>query len=162
MNRREFLKKSLEGIIVGIPLISGCGKNPLKSDIYPKTIYGENLELSILKAEWYTTTHYVPTEWRDIIEGTVRLNINGYTDGDRVTYLDYGDGLISEMELKLSETKEFDEDVRVRFTHNADYIPRKYTTIITAYKENDKISIEMGSEELQYLHLFNLGKSNNQ
>lgn len=30
MNRREFLKKGLEGIIVsGIPFISGCGKNPV-------------------------------------------------------------------------------------------------------------------------------------
>ena len=33
MNRREFLKKSLEGIVIAsIPLISGCGKNPVSSD----------------------------------------------------------------------------------------------------------------------------------
>lgn len=31
MNRREFLKKSLEGIIIGsISLISSCGKNPVE------------------------------------------------------------------------------------------------------------------------------------
>ena len=29
MNRRQFLKKSLEGIVIGIPLISGCCKNPV-------------------------------------------------------------------------------------------------------------------------------------
>ena len=29
MDRREFLKKSLEGIIVGIPLIYNCSKNPV-------------------------------------------------------------------------------------------------------------------------------------
>lgn len=30
MNRGEFIKKSLEGIVIAssIPLISGCGKNP--------------------------------------------------------------------------------------------------------------------------------------
>ncbi len=33
MNRREFLKKGLEGIVVGsIPLIYNCGKNPIKSE----------------------------------------------------------------------------------------------------------------------------------
>ena len=29
MNRREFLKKGLEGIVIGIPLISGCEINPV-------------------------------------------------------------------------------------------------------------------------------------
>jgi len=30
MNRREFLKKSLEGIVIGsVPLIYNCGKNPV-------------------------------------------------------------------------------------------------------------------------------------
>ena len=34
MNRRQFLKKSLEGIIVGsIPLIYSCSENPIKSEI---------------------------------------------------------------------------------------------------------------------------------
>ena len=33
MNRREFLKKSLEGIVVGIPLIYDCSKNPVDSKI---------------------------------------------------------------------------------------------------------------------------------
>lgn len=34
MNRREFLKKSLEGIVLGsILLISNCGKNPVEPDL---------------------------------------------------------------------------------------------------------------------------------
>ncbi len=33
MNRREFLKKSLEGIVISIPLISGCGKNSSKYEL---------------------------------------------------------------------------------------------------------------------------------
>jgi hypothetical protein len=34
MNRREFLKKSLEGIVLGsIPLIYNCDRNPLKSEL---------------------------------------------------------------------------------------------------------------------------------
>jgi len=33
MNRREFLKKSLEGIIIGVPLLCNCEKNPIKYSI---------------------------------------------------------------------------------------------------------------------------------
>ena len=136
MNRREFLKKSLESIVIGsIPLISGCGKNPFKP---------EELSLSISKSEWYTTTHKTDT---GLTFDIVRLKISGSTNGDRVTYLNYGDGLIEEPELKLSKTKEFREDVPVRFTNSADNIPRKYHTVVTSYKENDKISIEIESEE---------------
>jgi len=33
MNRREFLKKGLEGIVIAsVPLISSCGKNPVESE----------------------------------------------------------------------------------------------------------------------------------
>ena len=46
MNRREFLKKGLEGIIVGIPLISSCGKNPLNSEpeLNSNSIIKDNIE----------------------------------------------------------------------------------------------------------------------
>ena len=33
MNRREFLKKGLEGIILGVPLLYNCEKNPVKSEL---------------------------------------------------------------------------------------------------------------------------------
>ena len=38
MNRRQFLKKSLEGIVLGILLISSCSKNPVLEDTTPKDI----------------------------------------------------------------------------------------------------------------------------
>ena len=47
MNRREFLKKSLEGIIIGsIPLISSCGKNPVESEseLNNNSIVKDNIE----------------------------------------------------------------------------------------------------------------------
>ena len=49
MNRREFIKKSLEGIVIfccicSIPLISGCKKNPVESE--PDSILDSN---SIIK-----------------------------------------------------------------------------------------------------------------
>ena len=44
MNRREFLKKSLEGIIVGsIPFISECSKNPVDSELNSNPIIKDNI-----------------------------------------------------------------------------------------------------------------------
>ena len=55
MNRREFLKKGLEGIVIAssIPLISGCKKNPAESE--PDSILNIN---SIIKdnIEYYMQT----------------------------------------------------------------------------------------------------------
>jgi len=49
MNRREFLRKSLEGIVIGtIPLISSCGKNPVKSEsVNSSSIIRDNIEYYI-------------------------------------------------------------------------------------------------------------------
>ena len=39
MNRREFLKRSLEGVAIGrILLIYSCGKNPLESDMEERSV----------------------------------------------------------------------------------------------------------------------------
>ena len=52
MNGREFLKKSLEGIVVGIPLISGCSKNPVDystNDFYYYYANGRKVQLNLSK-----------------------------------------------------------------------------------------------------------------
>jgi len=59
MNRREFIKKSLEGIVIfccicSIPLISGCKKNPVESE--PESILNIN---SIIKDN---IKYYVQTD----------------------------------------------------------------------------------------------------
>ncbi len=43
MKRREFLKKGLEGVVIGIPLISGCLKNPLGFNMEERSV--QNLYL---------------------------------------------------------------------------------------------------------------------
>lgn len=43
MDRRKFLKKGLEGVATGIPFISGCGKNPLESNMEERSV--QNLHL---------------------------------------------------------------------------------------------------------------------
>ena len=53
MNRREFLKKGLEGIIVAsIPFISRCSKNPIKSE--PETMVEKYFPLHVGNSWTYT------------------------------------------------------------------------------------------------------------
>ena len=103
--------------------------------------------LSLSYVEWYTTTE----EIGDLTFGYVHLSLSGSTTGDKVTVITYGDGVIAELELDLDQDKKFAQDVIIQFTHAADDIPRKYSTVLTAYKGNYTTSINLESEELTYL-----------
>jgi hypothetical protein len=103
--------------------------------------------LSLSYAEWYTTTE----EIGDLIFGYVHLNLSGSTTGDKVTVITYGVGVIDELELDLDQDKKFSQDIVIKFTHAADNVPHKYSTMLTAYKGNYSTSINLESEELTYL-----------
>ena len=64
MNRREFLKRSLEGIFIGsILLISGCGNNPVSPEVYGGWAHGFweatsgdieiSNEIGLISYNWY-------------------------------------------------------------------------------------------------------------
>ncbi len=103
--------------------------------------------LSLSHAEWYTTTE----EIGDLTFGYAYLSLSGSTTGDKVTVITYGDGVIDELELDLDQDKEFSQDVVIKFTHAADDIPRKFSTVVTAYKGIYTTTINLESEELTYL-----------
>ena len=103
--------------------------------------------LSLSYVEWYTTTE----EIGELTFGHVLLSLSGSTTGDKVIVISYGDGVIGEIELDLDQDKRFAQDVMIQFTHAADDIPRKYSTVLTAYKGNYTTSINLESEELTYL-----------
>ena len=103
--------------------------------------------LSLSHAEWYTTTE----EIGDLTFGYAYLSLSGSTTGDKVTVITYGDGVIDELELDLDQDKEFSQDVVIKFTHAADDIPRKFSTVVTAYKGTYTTTINLESEELTYL-----------
>mgnify|MGYP001105683026 CR=1 FL=1 len=103
--------------------------------------------LSLTYVEWYTSTE----EIADMVFGNVHLNISGSTTGDKVTVITYGDGIIDELELDLDQDKKFSQDIVIKFTHVADNIPRKYSTVLTAYKGSTSTSKNLESEELTYL-----------
>ena len=103
--------------------------------------------LSLSYVEWYTTT----AEIENLTFGYVHLDLSGSTTGDKVTVITYGDGVIDELELDLDQDKKFSQDTVIQFTHEADSIPRKYSTVLTAYAGSYITSINLGSEELTYL-----------
>jgi hypothetical protein len=103
--------------------------------------------LSLSYLEWSTTTKVIG----DLTFGYVHLNLSGSTTGDKVTVITYGDGIIDESELDLDQDKKFSQDIVIKFTHAADNIPRKYSTVLTAYKGSSTTKISLESEELTYL-----------
>ena len=103
--------------------------------------------LLISSSEWYTTTEVIG----DLTFGYVHLDLSGSTTGDKVTVITYGDGIIDELELDLDQDKKFSQDIVIKFTHAADNIPRKYSTVLTAYQGNNTTKISLESEELTYL-----------
>lgn len=103
--------------------------------------------LSLSYVKWYTTTEVIG----ELTFGHVLLSLSGSTTGDKVIVISYGDGVIGEIELDLDQDKRFSQDVMTHFTHAADDVPRKYSTIVTAYKGNYTTSINLESEELTYL-----------
>ncbi len=120
-------------MVLPVFLLSGCLNNqPI---------------LSLSFVEWYTTTE----EIGELIFGYVHLNLSGSTTGDKVTVITYGDGVIDELELDLDQDKKFSQDIVIKFTHAADNIPQKYSTVLTAYKGSNTTKISLESEELTYL-----------
>jgi hypothetical protein len=103
--------------------------------------------LKLDNIEWYTTNEIVDS----LTFGYVNLNLSGFTTGDKVTVLTYGDGVIEELELNLDQENKFSQDVMIQFTHMADDIPRIYSTVVTAYQGNSFVSVNLESEELTYL-----------
>lgn len=103
--------------------------------------------LTLNNIEWYTTNEQIG----NLTFGYVYLNLSGSTTGDKVTVITYGDGIIEELELDLDQDNKFSQDIIIQFTHAADNIPRKYSTVLTAYKGNGFTSINLESEELTYL-----------
>lgn len=103
--------------------------------------------LTLNNIEWYTTNEQIGS----LTFGYVHLNLSGSTTGDKVTVLTYGDGIIEELELDLDQDNKFSQDIVIKFTHAADNIPQKYSTVLTAYKGYYSTKINLESEELAYL-----------
>lgn len=124
--RGKILVFMLVLIVLGFLLNVGC-----------KTSSNE-LNLIISTAEWYLT--HESTGF-----GFILLRIKGYTNGERVTVLTFGDGVISEYELQLDEDKHFNEIVTIAFSNIGYTPPVQMDTTVTAYRGQEKIEVVLES-----------------
>ena len=106
----------------------------------------ESPVVALTHIEWYTTTETID----DFTFGFIRLSISGTTNGDKVTIMTYGDGVILEKEIDLDQNNQFNEEVTIAFTHMVDDGPRIYSTTLTAYKGSRFNKIDLVSDGLTY------------
>lgn len=99
------------------------------------------MNLIILTAQWYL-------EHDQGGFGYIILRIGGYTNGDRVTILTYGDGIISEQELKLDENLRFDSVVTIAFSHAGFTPPVRSETVVTAYRGSEERVVKLQSGDI--------------
>ena len=82
MNRRDFLKKGLEGIIISsIPFISNCGKNPVKSEseVNSNSIIKDNIEYYIqTDKKEYKLGEIVEVPYKVTNLGSEEVTLNTY------------------------------------------------------------------------------------
>jgi len=101
MNRREFLKKGLEGIVVSIPLISSCSKNPVGSK------QGSGVNIYFLNDEKLTI--------RDVMEkplSNLEIHWKPWIVSDDILSYKWSSHLISlkkEMPLSIEDTSLFEK-----------------------------------------------------
>ena len=101
-------------------------------------IFSKDLALVITTAQW-SLAH------ANDGFGYILLEISGYTNGERVTVLTFGDGLISEDELQLDENKHFNETVTIAFSHIGYTPPVQMDTTVTAYRGHEKKEVKLES-----------------
>lgn len=96
------------------------------------------LTLIISTSEWFLT--HESTGF-----GFISLRIGGYTNGERVTVITFGDGVISEYELQLDEANHFNETVTIAFSNQGYTPPVQMETTITAYRGQEKREVTLVS-----------------
>lgn len=107
-----------------------------------------HFDIQITKAEWSTSI----TQYNSSTFGFVNLAIAGSANCSKVTVQTYGDGDISDVDLSLDQNKSFNTTIGVYFTHQADNVSRKYSTIVTCFADNQSVkSVNLESGYLQYL-----------
>lgn len=136
--------KMIFSVISILTLFVSCTKT-IESDVATQSydiVDSKGTSLNITDSKWYTT--------RDGRFGDVHLRVSGYTNGDKVTILTHGDGLVDDYEVKLDPQKRFDEDVIITFTAAASKGEFWDETDIKVYSGKDTLVVNLQSGTLRY------------
>ena len=125
MNRREFLRKGLAGVVIAIPLNSGCGKNPVGSE------RGSGVNIYFLKDENLT--------FKDVMEqplSNLELHWKPWITSDDIERYDWSAHLIylkKEMPLSLEGISTFGKPFVVTANEEKCYLGYLYPAFSSWY-----------------------------
>ena len=160
MDRREFLKRSLGGIVVGsVLLISGCGKNPLKSEserVVPwESIDGVNLGDTPDIVNNKLGTPNIKIDWYGVYAGGIGYWYEeGHYGGLNVIF--NGNNTVIALSIKKpysGTTKEgIGIDSSLESLHDIYGVPNKITNNYERYFKNDRsFGIEYNNSNIDYM-----------
>ena len=126
--------KKIALILSAIIVFISCSKNTDK----------KVTALKITNSQWYLTrTNYGV--------GLVNLEIEGSTDGDKVTIRTFGDGAVSDENVELDSRKGFSKDVVIAFFESGAPLEEfEITTQVMAYQGADTIEVTLNSGKLKF------------
>lgn len=111
------------------------------SQIYTNT----NKTLLVLhSAEWYLTK-----STNGFAE--VHLKVTGFTNGDKITIENYGDGLKDDVDVELDSKKTFTKDIVICFY--ATTVPTgefEQSTTVKVYRGSDILTVDLKSGKLKF------------
>jgi len=144
------MKFPLLVFMAGLLTLASCAKEE-KKDVVDSCSKGSEtfcstsgVTLNLTKQDWYLTRFSVNG-------GCISVGLAGTTNGDSLTILTRGDGLLSDYKIPLNSVKEFNQDISISFT--ATSVPKGFftePTYLLVYKGNDTLRVNLESCSLSY------------
>jgi len=136
--------------LIGLIIIASCTREE-KKDVAYRCSKGSSTysstsgtTLNLTRQDWFLT--------RNVIGGgNVNVGLTGTTNGDSITILTRGDGLLGNYKIALDSRKQFNPDISISFT--ATSVPLgsfKVSTYLLVFKGNDTLRVELESCPLKY------------
>lgn len=141
------LKSILFCIAILLSAMTGCKESNYAESKKP---HSGKLELKIINASWFTKTEKLG----HAMLGHVNLAVTGVTNANRIIVRAYGDGEISDRELKLSATGLFADSIEISFSYISTIpdhpIAKDSKTVIKLYSGSEVMDTTIYSGPLQY------------
>ena len=136
--------------MVGLLSLVSCAKEE-KNDIVDSCSKGSETFSSTSGTTLYLTKQDWFLKRNTIGGGNINVGLSGTTNGDSITILTHGDGLLYYYKIALDSEKYFNQDISISFTANS--VPSgsfKKTTNILVFKGSDTLRVDLKSCPLSY------------
>ena len=133
-------------LIILLAALNSCTELKYSSNNQPI----KKIELKIYNSYWFTKTDKLT----HAIVGHVNLAINGKTNAERFTVRGYGDGIITDHDLKIDTNGLFNDTIEISFNYISPVpdqpIAKDSKTLLKAYLGSEMIDSTIYSGPLQY------------